>query len=200
MLDALDLAVAGAHVSLDDLSGNQWQTTVDYHLAIRNTHLIIPWLGESYRGGRDTWQQTSALLNRIATNLRKHGLRTGYHNHNFEFRPLDGTDETAWDIVARNTDPDFVLQLDTGNALEGRGDAAEYLRRYPNRSPTIHLKEFPDALIGDGKVAWPDIFKELRRQDSTQWVIVEQEGNLYPPLEYVDRWLRRLKAHPDFDW
>jgi sugar phosphate isomerase/epimerase len=197
MLDAYDLAVAGAHVPLDTLSGSQWQSTVDYHLAIRNTHLIIPWLGESYRGGKDTWLQTATLFNRISANLRPHGLRTGYHNHNFEFRNIGGG-ETAWDIVAKNTDPDFVMQMDTGNALEGGADAAEYIRRYPNRSTTIHLKEYPDALLGDGKVSWTPVFKAIKEQDSTQWVIVEQEGDLYPPLQYVDRWLRRLRAHPDF--
>jgi sugar phosphate isomerase/epimerase len=197
MVEDNGLGVAGAHVNLDLLTGPDANATVDFHLALGNKNLIVPWLGDSHRGNADVWLGNAKMFNKLASELSAHGLRTGYHNHNFEFKPIDGAD-TAWDILAKNTNPDFVLQLDTGNALEGGGVAADYLKRYPNRAHTIHLKEYPDGLIGDGKVDWPAVFGEVSAQDATEWVIVEQEGDLYPPLEYVERWLRKAREFPGF--
>jgi sugar phosphate isomerase/epimerase len=193
MLGEAGLKPAGAHVPLDQLLGDNFESTVDFHKAIGNRFLIVPWLGEEFRGSRESWLKAAALFNEIAAKLRPHGMSTGYHNHNFEFAPMEGG-ETPWDVFFGNTDADVVMQIDTGNALEGGGIAAEYLEKYPGRARTVHLKEYPDGLIGDGDVRWDDVFKACKAQGKTEWYIVEQEGDKYPPLEYVELWLKRLKS------
>jgi len=89
------------------------------------------------------------------------------------------------------------MQFDVGNALHGGGEAAVFLKRYPGRALTIHVKEFSKtndkAIIGEGDVNWAEIFDLCETIGNTQWYIVEQESYAYPPLECVDRCLQNLR-------
>ncbi len=80
---------------------------------------------------------------------------------------------------------------------DGGGHAAPYLRQYPGRATTIHVKEYSatneNALIGEGDVDWNEIFGLCESIGGTEWYIVEQETYAYPPLECVDRCLQNLR-------
>ncbi|HHY48727.1 MAG TPA: sugar phosphate isomerase/epimerase [Alphaproteobacteria bacterium] len=196
MLDDLGLKVAGAHVPLSTLLGDELERSVAFHRALGNTNLIVPGLPEERRNSRQAWLETARMMNEISERLAPHGMRTGYHNHAIEFRPLDG--ELPWDTFFGNTRQEVIMQFDTGNALEGGADAAPFLQRYPGRARTVHLKEHaaanPTALIGEGDVPWPTIFELCETIGATEWYIVEQESYAYPPLECVDRCLQALRA------
>jgi len=106
--------------------------------------------------------------------------------------------ELPWDTLFGNTTDDVIMQFDTGNALHGGAQAAPFLRRYPGRARTVHLKEYSAtndaALIGEGDVPWAEVFELCETIGGTEWYIVEQESYAYPPLECVRRCLQALKA------
>lgn len=196
MLDQYGLKVAGAHVGIDTLLGDELQRSVEFHQTIGNRFLIVPGLPAERRSSRAAWLDTARTMNEIAERLKPHGMRTGYHNHAIEFAPLDG--ELPWDTFFGNTNPEVVMQFDIGNALHGGGEAAPFLQRYPGRATTVHVKEYSatndKALIGEGDVPWQQIFNLCETIGGTEWYIVEQESYAYPPLECVDRCLQNLKA------
>ncbi len=196
MLDQYGLKVAGAHVGIDTLLGDELQRSVEFHETIGNRFLIVPGLPEARRSSRAAWLDTAHTMNDIADKLAPHGMRTGYHNHAIEFTPMDG--ELPWDTFFGNTKPEVVMQFDIGNALHGGGEAAPFLQRYPGRATTVHVKEYSatndKALIGEGDVPWQQIFNLCETTGGTEWYIVEQESYAYPPLECVDRCLQNLKA------
>lgn len=196
MLDDLGLKVAGAHVGIDTLLGDELKRSIEFHQTLGNRFLIVPGLPEARRNSRAAWLETARTMNVIAAELRPHGMRTGYHNHMIEFVPMDG--ELPWDTFFGNTDPDVVMQFDTGNALHGGAAASPFIRRYPGRAATVHLKEHSatndQALIGEGDVPWPEIFDLCETVGRTEWYIVEQESYAFPPLECVDRCLQSLRA------
>jgi len=191
ILDDNGLKAAGAHVGLETLTGDELAKSIEYHKTIGNRFAIVPGLSGE-RSSREAWLNTAKTFNELAAALRPHGLQTGYHNHGVEFSPVDG--EIPWDIFFGNTDPDVVMQLDMGNALEGGADPIPFLERYPGRATTVHLKESPDGLIGEGDVRWDDVFRLCEQPGNTEWYIVEQEGDKYPPLQYVDLWLQKFRA------
>ncbi|MFQ3631976.1 sugar phosphate isomerase/epimerase family protein [Roseiflexus sp.] len=195
-LDAYGLKVAGAHVGIDTLLGDELARTVAFHQTIGNTTLIVPGLAEQWRNSRAAWLKTAETLNAIAGALKPYGMRTGYHNHHIEFVPMEG--ELPWDTLFSNTTDDVIMQFDTGNALHGGAQAAPFLRRYPKRAKTVHLKEYSAtndaALIGEGDVPWTEIFELCETIGGTEWYIVEQESYAYPPLECARRCLQALKA------
>ncbi len=196
MLDDLGLQVAGAHILLDMLLGDQLAATVEFHRELGNRFLIVPWIPEERRNSRQAWLDTAQTFNEIAERLAPEGMYVGYHNHHVEFTPIDG--ELPWDIFFGNTRQEVVMQLDLGNAMRGGGDPIPFLECYPGRALTIHLKEYsasdPKAIIGEGDVQWEKVFELCESVGGTQWYIVEQESYAYPPLECVERCLQSLKA------
>ena len=102
-----------------------------------------------------------------------------------------------WDIVFSNTNEDVIMQVDTGNALMAGEDVVPYIEKYPGRAKTVHLKEYsasdPNALIGDGDVDWPEVFKACQRAGATQWYIVEQETWETSSLEAARKNLEALR-------
>ncbi|HZO88257.1 MAG TPA: sugar phosphate isomerase/epimerase [Chthonomonadaceae bacterium] len=195
LLDDNGLKCCGTHIGLDTLLGDALPATVEFNQTLGNRFLIVPGLAENRRNSPAAWRETARLMNEIAERLEPHGMRTGYHNHHIEFQPMEG--ELPWDIFFGNTRPEVVMQFDVGNALHGGAQAAPFLKRYPGRAATVHVKEYSatneNALIGEGDVDWNEIFNLCETIGGTEWYIVEQESYAYPPLECVDRCLQNLR-------
>lgn len=195
LLERNGLKCCGTHIGLDTLLGDELQKTVDFNLELGNPYLIVPWLPEERWKTKETILQTAQIFNEIAGKLQPHGLRVGYHNHHFEFQKIGG--ETIWDLFFSNTDPSVIMQFDTGNGMMGGADPSEYIRRYPGRAVTVHVKEFsrsdPAAYIGEGDIDWPAMFRLLSEVGGTQWYIIEYEHESKPALESVARCLDNVK-------
>jgi len=196
LLDDNGLKVAGSHIPLDDLLGDRLEKTIEFNQILGNKYLIVPWMPEERRPDREGWLKAAELFNELAEKVKPYGMQVGYHNHTFEFQPMDG--ELPWDIFFSNTKPEVIMQFDTGNAMHGGADAVPFLERYPGRAVTVHLKEYSatndKALIGEGDVPWAEIFRLCETTGATEWYIVEQESYAYEPLECVRRCLQALKA------
>lgn len=196
MLDDNGLICCGGHLGLDTLLGDALPATVEYQQTLGNEFLIVPGFASQRTNSRAAWLKTAHIMNDIAARLKPLGLWTGYHNHHTEFIPMEG--ELPWDTFFGNTVSDVVMQFDTGNAMHGGAEAGPFLRKYPGRALTVHLKEHSStndkALIGEGEVKWPEIFELCETVGSTRWYIVEQESYAYPPLECVDRCLQNLRG------
>ena len=195
MLDDNGLICCGGHLGLDTMLGDALPATIEYQQILGNKFLIVPGLSKERTASKAAWLETAGLMNEIAEKLEPHGMRTGYHNHHTEFLPMEG--ELPWDIFFGNTSPKVIMQFDTGNAMHGGAEAGPFLRRYPGRAATVHLKEFSatddKALIGEGDVKWAEIFDLCETVGNTEWYVVEQESYAYPPLECVEKCLQKLR-------
>ncbi len=195
-LESCGLEVAGTHTPLADLLGDKFDRTVESNAALGNSRVICPSLPEEYRHSLDAWKRTAGLFNELAEKLAGHGMTLGYHNHAIEFEPVDGV--YPWDVFYGNVQPSVIMQLDTGNALAAGVDVAPFLEKYPNRSATVHLKEYsrdPESapLIGEGDVNWPDVLQLCCDVGGTEWFIVEQEAYAHPPMTCVRICLENLQ-------
>ena len=194
VLDDNALPCCGTHVGIQTLLGDELERSIEFHATLGNRYLIVPGLPEEYRCCPDAWARTAETFNEIAASLEPHGMVTGYHNHHVEFAPMDG--RTPWDIFFGGTVDGVVMQLDIGNAIQGGGDCAEILRKYPGRATTIHIKEFggpPEAVVGEGEVDWKEILPLVCTVAGTEWQIIEHERDPARALDDVDRCLQRLR-------
>jgi len=195
LLDDVNLKCCGTHIGLETLLGDNLPKTIEFNRTLGNRFLIVPGLASKYTKSRQAWSETASLFNELADKVKPHGMRVGYHNHTTEFQALDG--ELPWDTFFGHTKKDVVMQFDTGNAMQGGGDATVYLKRYPGRAATVHVKSFsrkkPNALIGDDELPWPKIFELCETIGSTEWYIVEYESDAYPPLISVEKSLEVLR-------
>jgi sugar phosphate isomerase/epimerase len=195
LLDENGLQCCGTHTRLETILPDQIEDTIAFNRTLGNEYLIVPSIPQERRETKAQWLETAQLFNAASRTAKQHGMRVGYHNHHFEFQPLDG--ELPWDIFFGNTDEDVIMQIDTGNAFHGGADPIPFLQRYPGRAITVHLKEYSaindQALIGEGDVRWNEVFHLCEGIGATEWYIVEQESYAYPPLQCVDLCLQRLR-------
>lgn len=195
LLDDNGLVCCGTHTALHTLLGDNLQKTIEFNKILGNKFLIVPSLPEKYRKTKQAWQQTADLFNELAEKVKPHGMRVGYHNHSEEFKPLEG--ELPWDIFFSRVSKDVVMQFDTGNAMMGGGEPVIFLKKYPGRTATIHIKPYskkdPKLLFGEDDLPWKEIFELCETIAGTEYYIVEYEVNAYPPLEAIERCYQALK-------
>lgn len=175
------LQIAGWHVPLDRMKEGELERTLDFHSEIGNRALVVPWLPAEMRDSADAWKRTAEFFNRLYDKVRARGMTLGYHNHDFEFQPLDETGICGWDIFAERTHPGIVLQLDNGNAMAGGADPVKALQNHSGRGRTLHLKPYSraagyDCAVGQDDLPWRDFLDEAKRQDATEWFIAEYES------------------------
>jgi sugar phosphate isomerase/epimerase len=146
----------------------------------------------------DGWKNVADRLNQAGEKLKPLGMRAGYHNHQTEFKPIDG--KRPIEVLAENTAKDVVLQLDVGTCVEMGSDPVAWIDKNPGRIRSMHCKDWsPDAgkgykvLFGDGVAPWKKIFEAAESTGGIEYYLIEQEGSAYPPLETVERCLAAFK-------
>jgi sugar phosphate isomerase/epimerase len=81
--------------------------------------------------------------------------------------------------------------------MEGGGDATVFLKKYPGRAASVHVKPYskakPNALLGEDELPWPEIFKLCETSAKTEWYIVEYESDAFPPLISVEKCFQAMK-------
>ena len=147
----------------------------------------------------DGWKALAEKLNAAAAKLEPAGLKVGYHNHDSEWKPLGG--KRPMDVLAANTKPTVMLQLDVGTCLEAGADPVAWIRSNPGRIRSIHLKDWsPDpnvgykTLFGEGKADWKGIFQAAESVGGVEFYLIEQEGSQYSELETARRCLGAFRA------
>ncbi len=188
LLDDNGLKCCGTHAQLDTLLGDNLPKTIEFNKIIGNKYLIVPWLDPKKYGSVEGWKNAADMFNELAEKVEPHKMQVGYHNHSHEFKPVDG--QVPWDIFFGGTRKDVIMQFDTGNAMHGGGDMIPYLKRYPGRAVTVHLKEYSatnkNAIFGEGDIPWEELLNLCETIGGTKWYIIEEEKDVYPPLKTVE--------------
>jgi sugar phosphate isomerase/epimerase len=188
LLDDNGLKCCGTHAQFDTLLGDNLPKTIEFNKVIGNKYLIVPWLDPNKYSSAEGWKNAAEVFNELAEKVEPHKMQVGYHNHSHEFKPVDG--QVPWDIFFGNTRKDVIMQFDTGNAMHGGGDAIPYLKRYPGRAVTVHLKEYSatnkNAIIGEGDIPWEELLTLCETIGGTKWYIIEEEKDVYPPLKAAE--------------
>jgi sugar phosphate isomerase/epimerase len=90
----------------------------------------------------DDFKRMAAMANEIGESANKRGLQLAYHNHNVEFRKLEGGN-TGYEILLKETDPALVkLEVDAGWVAAGGADPAALIAANADRVRLMHFKDF----------------------------------------------------------
>jgi sugar phosphate isomerase/epimerase len=145
----------------------------------------------------DDWKGFAAQLAQAAAQLKSAGMATGFHNHQVEWKPVDG--QRPMDILAANTPKDVVLQFDVGTCLEAGADPIAWINANPGRIKSAHLKDWaPDrgynVAFGEGAAPWKAILDALEKTGGIEYYLIEQEtgaeqdGELPMVKRCLDNW------------
>src|SRR5947209_9076467 len=159
LLDHHGLSAPSSHVSL---APEQWRGALDAAPIVGHRYLVIAWIPPEERRTLDDYKRAAERLNRAATEAKAAGLQFAYHNHDFEFAPLDG--KLPYDVLLAETDPKLVqLEVDLYWIVKGGQDPLAYFARWPGRFPMVHVKDSagpPEnkmADVGAGTIDWKRI-------------------------------------------
>lgn len=144
----------------------------------------------------EEWKRVAETLNQANRMLKAQGLGAGYHNHDAEWRPVDG--QKPIEIIAASTDPSIMLQLDVGTCLEAGSDPVAWIEKNPGRIHSLHLKDWSPAkgykvLFGEGVAPWKKIFAAAESVGGAEYYLIEQEGSEYSEMETVERCLKAYR-------
>ena len=181
------LTAPAAHEALP-ATDDGWGAIFDRAHAMGHAMVIVPFVGNEYRGSRAAWQRLAARLTTGAQRAKAAGLRFGYHNHDFEFAPVEGT--TGFDILTTETDPTLVaLELDLYWAVKAGQDPLALFARWPGRIHCCHVKDAGPAPerqmrdVGAGTIDFRTLLARGRAAGLQHWFI--EHDNPADPLASV---------------
>lgn len=196
LLEETGLRLAGNHVPLERMSSSL-DEVIAYNQAIGAHYVGVPFLGQEHRSVVG-FRAAAKALNRAGAALQEAGMALYYHNHAFEFEPLDGT--TGMEILLSETDPDLVgFECDVYWVQYAGRDPATFIKENAGRFPLVHLKDMVGegqdrtfAEVGEGRVDFEAVFAASEAQ-GVAWYIVEQDVCRRPSLESARISLENLK-------
>ena len=167
---------------------DSWKFTVDDAATVGQQFVISPSLEPDSRKTLDELKSFLDVFNKCGELCKKSGMKFGYHNHAFEFSEKFG-DQTIYDIILKNTDPNLVIQqLDIGNLYNGGAKAIDIVRLYPERFASMHVKDeilstekdshekYESTILGHGIVGTKEVIDLGRKSGGTFHFIIEQES------------------------
>jgi sugar phosphate isomerase/epimerase len=158
--------------------------------------VIVPWMPEDDRRTAADVRRFAIELGSLARAFAERGIGLGYHNHDFEFGPLEGT--TIWDVLLTELPGEVEIELDVYWAAVGGRDPVAEIRAIAHRVRLLHMKdrapgrEPVDAPVGEGILPFPEIV-DAGRAAGVEWYIVEQDEPR-DPVEDIRRGLRYLES------
>lgn len=199
-LDRLGLAAPSAHIGTPAALTKDWEKTIDAGKVMGHKYLIVTYIEEKDRRTLDDYRRYAYLFNSAGETARKAGVRLGYHNHDFEFAPVDG--KLPYDLLLERTDPKLVaMEMDLYWVTKGGRNPLDYFRRYPGRFEAVHVKDMDGSPqlrmvdVGRGRIDFARIFAQ-RKKAGIRYFFVEHDDPQPSGIESVKtsyQYLKRLK-------
>jgi sugar phosphate isomerase/epimerase len=197
LLDDLGIRCYSTHNNAEYLNMDNISRTRDKNQILGCKYVVIA--SSHVAPSLDGWKAFADTLNSAAEQLEPSGLKAGYHNHKVEFVPIDGV--RPMEVLAKNTKPTVMLQLDVGTCLEAGSDPVAWIRANPGRIHSLHLKDWsPDpakgytVLFGEGAADWKAIVKAAEGGGGVEYYLIEQEGSRLSELDTARKCLESFKA------
>jgi len=199
--DDLDLKIHSSFINWNTVTGG-WENTpevlpfefaevLDQAGEAGLSHLVFGYLLPQERTSADDWKRLADKLNEAGLKAKTNGLQLTYHNHNFEWDPIEGT--TGFDILMDRMDGDLVpFELDLFWAQIAGQDARETMTKIKDRVELLHLKQLHPGTpvvtriadvpanafeeLPDGEMPIKDLMRYGKELGVT-YCMVEQDGN-----------------------
>jgi sugar phosphate isomerase/epimerase len=191
MIVEAGLAVPSGHFDYDGFASK-----FDYAKELGVEFMICPMLPKSMQDSLGDFQRAADQFNQWGERARSMGMRLGFHNHNYEFRPLGQT--TGFETLVERADPDLVcFEMDCYWITQAGRNPISMLQKLGPRVRLLHLKDrkpgFPPSQqlnksaehfteVGNGSIEWKSILEAAKR-NRIQHMFVEQDESERAPME-----------------
>ena len=177
LLDDLGIKCHSTHNGRQSFTEEGLKKAIELNQTIGSTSIVLA--GPGRVEGLDGWKTLTETLAKASEQLRPLKMTAGFHNHQLEWKPVDG--QRPMDIIAKGTPKDFVLQLDVGTAVEVGVDPVEWINANPGRIRSMHCKDWGaggrgyNVAFGEGDAPWKRIFEAAEATGGIEFYLIEQE-------------------------
>jgi sugar phosphate isomerase/epimerase len=199
LLKRYKLAAPAAHMSFSELRGDL-RPILDAAHVIGHKYLLVAWLPPEERQSLEQYRRLADLCNEAAARMHREGFTFAYHNHDFEFAPLEG--QIPYDLLLERTDPSLVkLEMDLYWTIKGGASPVEYFERQPGRVHLLHVKDMDStprrffADVGKGTIDFKTIFAQSKKAGVRHYFVENDEpaGSPFDSLRVSFDYLRQLE-------
>jgi sugar phosphate isomerase/epimerase len=199
VLEKNSLASPSVHVLAAGLRSNL-QQTIDAAKIIGHQYVVCAYLLPEERKSLDDYKRLVELFNDAGKRLKEAGLQFCYHNHDFEFTPVD--DKIPYDLILAGTDPKTVkMELDLYWIMKAGQSPLKYFSAHPGRFPLVHVKDM-DATpkrffteVGRGKIDFKEIFAGSDQAGIKHYFVEQDEtpGSPFASIKMSIDYLKQLE-------
>lgn len=165
------------------------------------SHIVCPYLMPDDRPtDASGWQALARELAEIEKQFGDAGCSFSWHNHDFEFVPLEDGSMPIEHLL--DTANSLKWEIDVAWIVRAKADPAPWIQQYQSRISAIHLKDVAPqgqcidedgwADLGEGVVAWKNLMP-LLRQSAADLYITEHD-NPSDLQRFADRSIRAAQA------
>lgn len=177
LMDDLGMTILSSHCDYK----NNFEQKAAEAAAIGMKYLICPWYGA--QKNIDDYKKAADDFNHAGAICKQHGLRFGYHNHDYSFRPTGGI--FPQDILMQQTDKNLVdFEMDIYWVVTAGENPITWFEKYPGRFTLAHVKDRQknapsqqqnaSCILGKGSIDFETVFR-AGKKNGLQYYIVEQE-------------------------
>lgn len=195
-LDHYELNPISTHLNYKFLTPDIFPKVLEASKELGHKYIVCPWIDEEFRKDPDIWSHACDTFNRVGEQSKNAGFQFGYHNHWFEFLPVNG--KLPYDVLLAGSDPNLVkMEMDLCWITAAGADPLKYFDQYPGRFPLVHVKDlktlphitaggpqnFGDTAdlteVGSGIIDWKRIFAQSNKAGIKEY-IVEHDHPKHP--------------------
>ena len=141
----LGMEIISSHTKVEaaGITSDNAKRMTDAHAELGVKYCIQPWVNEEDRQ-IETYKRMIADWNKVGRVMKDAGIQFGYHNHNFEFKTMNGI-VPYYDIFMKEMDKDLItMELDLYWASKAGQDPVEMFKKYPGRFQLFHMKDMSE--------------------------------------------------------
>jgi sugar phosphate isomerase/epimerase len=158
MIHDAGLGCVSSHFRMEELKG-QLDDRIAWAKEVGMKQMICATMPVRHDVPLAKWLEACDDLNKIGEQTQKAGLQIGYHNHDFEFKEIDGL--LIYDEMMKRLDPKLV-KMQFQVAIPPQYNPVDFVAKYPGRFISLHLSDWTaerkEVAIGQGAIDWKKLF------------------------------------------
>jgi sugar phosphate isomerase/epimerase len=190
MIHDAGLGCVSSHFRMEELKG-QLDDRIAWAKELGLKQMICATMPVQHDAPMASWLQACDDLNKIGEQTHKAGIQLGYHNHDFEFKEIDGA--LIYDEMMKRLDPKLI-KMQFQVAIPPQYDPVAFVAKYPGRFISLHLSDWTaerkEVAIGAGAIDWKKLFAAAKAGGIKNYFVEMNWDLMLASVPY----LRKLKV------
>jgi len=190
------LSTPSTHINLPDIQ-DSLQQTMDISAEIGHGYVVLAYLAPAARTSLDDYKSYVDLFSQAGEAAKERGLQFGYHNHDFEFAPLDGV--KPYDLMLEQIDSELMkMTMDLYWIHRAGNDPFYYIDKHPGRFAQCHVKDASSTGamvdVGAGVIDFASVFAQADKAGFKHYYVEhDRPENSLETAENSIEYLKRLR-------